>query len=139
MKGAHEFQEVAVARAFFVRADRGAALAHLRGRRLARRRQIAVETDDVGLEDAGDLIEPSGADAVGASLVFLDLLETDAEFRGEFLLAQTEERALAADLQSDDGVNVVRRAFAGSCFFRSLVSFLSGFHGAFLDLARREG
>ena len=56
---------------------------------------------DVGFEDFGELVESAGADSVGAGFVFLDLLEADIEFCGEFFLAPSEEGSALAHPLSD--------------------------------------
>ena len=46
--------------------------------------------DDRHLQRVGHRLQPAGADAVRALLVFLDLLKRDAELVAELLLAQAE-------------------------------------------------
>src|SRR6202789_2531330 len=64
-----------------------------RSRRLAQSGMIAAvgkileEEPDGHIEDAAQFVEPAGADAVGAALVFLHLLKGEADRLAELLLA----------------------------------------------------
>jgi hypothetical protein len=54
----------------------------------------AVEKEGWGdLQHAGDVLQAAGADAIGALLVFLDLLEGDAERGAEPFLAHPDQHA----------------------------------------------
>ena len=60
-------------------------------------------------EEARDLVEAAGADAVGALLVFLNLLESQAERLTELFLTHAEHDAAHADTAADILVNRVGR------------------------------
>lgn len=53
------------------------------------------------VEDLGYRLQPAGADAIGALLVFLNLLEGQPERIGEFLLAQAEHHPTHAHAAAD--------------------------------------
>ena len=53
--------------------------------------QAFEEVGDRDFQDLGQMIEPGCPDAVGAALVFLDLLEGDAELFAQLLLAQIQK------------------------------------------------
>src|SRR5690349_15341396 len=57
-----------------------------------------------------DRIEATSSHAVGAVLVFLDLLESNSHPRGEFGLAHAAQRALSPHLRSDMCVDVLDAA-----------------------------
>src|SRR5262249_8600750 len=63
--------------------------------------QAFEEEGDRRVERAGDLIELRSADAVGAALVLLHLLEGDAELRRQRLLADAEEATAHSDADAD--------------------------------------
>lgn len=65
-------------------------------------------------ERPGDMCQHAGRDAVGAALVFLDLLEGDADRDGERLLGHADERALRADAQGDLQVDRIGRSLTPS-------------------------
>ena len=53
--------------------------------------RCAVETPlDVRIQGKGNFVKTPGADSVGATFVFLDLFETDADFVAQHGLTQTE-------------------------------------------------
>jgi hypothetical protein len=59
-------------------------------------------------KSVGDLMQAASADPVGALLVFLDLLERDAERRGELLLAHANQESPHADAAADLPVHRMR-------------------------------
>ncbi|UGY16343.1 hypothetical protein HAP48_0001905 [Bradyrhizobium septentrionale] len=91
---------------------------HEAGELRHRRRSLAVnhiahEICDVGFEDVGDLLQPSGADAVDALLVFLDLLKTDAQLIGQLGLADMQFQSALPQPVADDLVDPGDRARVG--------------------------
>src|SRR5215469_13651889 len=65
------------------------------------------------LKDLGDLLQPAGPDAVGAFLVFLHLLEGEAEGIPQLFLAHCKHHAAHAHAAADMLVNGVRGLFSG--------------------------
>src|SRR5690606_861861 len=84
------------------------------GEALLRRppRRALEEVGDGNLEDRGDGLEAAGADAVGALLVFLDLLEGDAEMLAELFLTHADHVAPQADAATDMDVDRIRLLLA---------------------------
>src|SRR5690242_12307587 len=78
--------------------DGGARNSHRSGRALEEPRRC-------GVERLRDQVQAGGADAVGAVLVFLHLLETDAEGAAELVLAQPEQIAAQAYARADMDVD----------------------------------
>lgn len=59
------------------------------------------------VKEIGRLLQPASADPVGTFLIFLHLLESEAERIGEFLLAQVKHHATHAQAAADvlvDGI-----------------------------------
>src|ERR1044072_1573864 len=76
------------------------------------------EKRDRNAKDKRDLLKPARADAVGALLVFLHLLECQAEPIGELLLAHAKHHSAHADTRPHMLVGWVRLFFvlgAGEC------------------------
>src|ERR1700675_3639368 len=63
---------------------------------------------DRDIEYPGDLREPPGADPVHAFLIFLYLLERDAEPAGEVALRHAHDQSMSADRLSDLDVRGIR-------------------------------
>src|SRR6185437_7752690 len=63
---------------------------------------------DRHIEDAAQLVEPAGADAVRAALVFLHLLEGEADRLAELLLAHAETGAAQPHAPADMHVDGMR-------------------------------
>jgi hypothetical protein len=63
-----------------------------------------------------DLLESAGTDAIGALLVFLNLLEGDAEAEAELLLTETLEHSAQSDLLSDVNINRIGLLFCHLLF-----------------------
>src|SRR6266496_3033902 len=72
-----------------------------RDRRRAHRIHVVEEKRDRHIQDAAQLMQPACADAVGAALIFLHLLESKADRRAELLLAQPEHVAAQPDAGTD--------------------------------------
>ena len=79
------------------------------------------EGGDGHLENASDLEKPAGADAIGAVLVFLHLLEGQVEFSGEFCLGYFSRKTQKPDIAADQLVDCVAPSFR-----HSIRSFLNG-------------
>src|SRR5229473_4911806 len=82
-----------------------------RDRRGAHRIHVVEEEGDRHIQDAAQLMQPARADAVGAPLVYLHLLEGKADRRAELLLAQPEHVAAQPNARTDlhvDRVGFVR-------------------------------
>ncbi len=69
--------------------------------------QAVVEIADRHFQRLGQLPQAGGRDAVGAALVFLDLLEADADRDGQLLLGQAQQAAAAAQALAQVKVDVV--------------------------------
>ena len=67
------------------------------------------------IEDAGDMLEPAGTDAVGAFFVLLDLLECDPETLAQLFLAHAKHHAAQPDAAADVNINGIRRLLPGHC------------------------
>src|SRR5579862_8353202 len=78
--------------------------------RLSMRRALEEERDR-HLKDIRNMLQPAGADAVGAFLVFLDLLKGQAERVAEFFLAHREHHPAHAHAAADMFVDRIRRLF----------------------------
>jgi hypothetical protein len=70
---------------------------------------MAVEIADVHIESYRDVPQPARRDTIRPSLVFLDLLERDAELVAEFGLTHAELPSANADSLPD--LDVERRSF----------------------------
>src|SRR5579864_1727234 len=87
-----------------------------RDRRRPHRVHIVKEERDRHIENAAQLMQPAGADAIGAALVFLHLLEGQADRRAKLFLAEPKHIAAQANPGSDlyvDRVGFVRFLAAG--------------------------
>ena len=60
-------------------------------------RRAVEEERDRDLQDVGNLLQPAGTDPIGALLVFLDLLERQAERIPKLLLAHAEHHSAHSD------------------------------------------
>src|SRR5271169_2563571 len=74
-------------------------------------RRALEEERDRHLKDVGNVLQPAGADPIGAFLVFLDLLKRQAESVAEFFLAHRQHHPAHANAASDMFVDRVRRPF----------------------------
>src|SRR3984957_18470425 len=74
-------------------------------------RRALEEECDWHLKDDRNLLQPAGTDAVGAFLVFLDLLKRQAERVAELLLAHRQHHPAHAHAAADMFVDRVRRLF----------------------------
>jgi Zn-dependent protease with chaperone function len=70
-------------------------------------RQAVVEVADRHFQGLGQLPQPCGRDAVGAALVFLNLLEAYADRAGQLLLGQTQQTTAATQALAQMSVDVV--------------------------------
>src|SRR5260221_293189 len=61
-----------------------------RDRRRAHRIHVVEEERDRHIQDAAQLMQPAGADTVGAALVFLHLLKGQTDGRAELFLREPE-------------------------------------------------
>src|SRR5262249_10290674 len=74
-------------------------------------RRAFEEKSDRDLEDVRDLLQTTGADPIGALLVFLNLLKSLAARVAELLLPHSQHHATPATAASDMLVGRVRRLF----------------------------
>jgi hypothetical protein len=74
---------------------------------------ILEEVGDRHIEDPGQVEQAAGADAIGAALVFLHLLEGEADGFRQPLLAHAQQRAPLADALTDMDIDRVGETFAG--------------------------
>ena len=65
------------------------------------------------LQDVGDLLQPTGSDAVGALFVFLDLLKSETERIAKLFLTHGEHHATHAHPAADMLVDWIRGLFGG--------------------------
>ena len=74
--------------------------------------RCAVETPlDVRIQGKGNFVKTPGADSVGATFVFLDLFETDADFVAQHGLTQTELSPARAYHLADMRINWIWLSF----------------------------
>ena len=72
---------------------------------LGRGRGAVEERGQRDAEHIGDLVEPAGADPVGALLVFLHLLECHADLLAELALRQPLLQPADADILPDQDID----------------------------------
>ena len=73
--------------------------------------QAFEEIADRRLQTTGDLVELAGADAIGAALVFLDLLEGKAQILGQPLLADAQKLPAHSNTRANMKVDGIGAAF----------------------------
>jgi hypothetical protein len=96
--GAHDFHRLAAHGRWLERVVRAW---QRRRRRPWPGRYAVEEKGDRGVERERQVVKSAAADAVGATLVFLDLLERDAKHRRQLLLAQSQECAAQTQPRPD--------------------------------------
>ena len=81
-----------------------------------------VKVRDFDAQGLGDLVQVAGADPVGAVLVFLDLLEGDADRLSQLRLAEPQAHPSRPDPRADVPVDGIGSAFRIS-FFHEYFAF----------------